>query len=171
MSNTHIQQCLANVAEHFTKHPQDAISQDKPAVAKLEEGLRCRASGPNGATLVSDMPTGIGGAGTAPTPGWFMRAAMANCDATVIAMRAAQLGISLSKLEVTVGSESDNRGLLGIVDSAPAGPLSTQVTVRIAAPGVSDQALHELVQWAVHHSPVSDAVRRAVPVLTQVMVE
>ena len=59
------------------------------AVAVLEGGgLRCRAEGPNGAVLVTDMPRPVGGTASAPTPGWMLRAALANCDATVIAMRA-----------------------------------------------------------------------------------
>lgn len=171
MTDTRIRQCLANVAGHFAAHPDVALSQDKPAVATLEDGLRCRASGPNGATLVSDMPAGIGGGGAAPPPGWFLRAALANCDATVIAMRAAQLGIALSTLEVEVGSESDNRGLLGTVESAPAGPMIVSVTVRIAAAGAAEDVLRELVHWALEHSPVNDAVRRAVPVATVIEVE
>jgi uncharacterized OsmC-like protein len=170
MSIKHIRESLGQVATYFAEHPQDARSQDKPAVAVLESGLRCRADGPNGATLVSDMPTPVGGNASAPTPGWFLRAALANCDATVIAMRAAQLGIVLRRLEVTVGSESDNRGLFGVAESIPPGPLSMRVNVRIAAEDASAQQLHELVEWAEKHSPVSDAVRRAVPVTTEVTV-
>jgi uncharacterized OsmC-like protein len=171
MTIEHIRQSIGQVAKHFAEHPQDALSQDKPAVAVLEAGLRCRAEGPNGATLFSDMPPPLGGGGSAPSPGWLLRAALANCDATVIAMRAAQLGIVLKTLEVTVASESDDRGVVGVFDSVPPGPLSVQVRVRIAADDASAKELRELVHWAEKHSPVSDAVRRAVPVTTEVVVE
>lgn len=171
MSIELISQALSKVARHFIEHPEDARSQDKPATAVLESGLRCRAAGPNGATLVSDMPAAVGGAGSAPSPGWLLRAALANCDATLIAMRAAQLGIVLKRLEVTVGSESDDRGLLGVSGSVPPGPLSVSVSVRLSAPGVSAEHAHELVRWAEKHSPVADALRRAVPVSTEVVVE
>lgn len=170
MSIEVIRQALGQVAKHFAEYPEDALSQDKPATSVLESGLRCRAEGPHGATLVSDMPVPIGGGGSAPSPGWLLRAALANCDATVIAMRAAQLGIVLTRLEVTVGSESDDRGLLGVSDSVPPGPLNMHVGVCIAAEGVSAEQLRELVRWAEKHSPVSDAVRRAVPVVTEVTV-
>ena len=171
MSIERIRECFSEVARLFGEHPQDAVSTDEPAVAVLESGLRCRAAGPNGATVVSDMPAVIGGTGSAPSPGWLLRAALANCDATVIAMRAAQLGIILERLEVTVGSESDDRGLLGVSDSVPAGPLSVRVSVRIAAKGTSADELRELVHWADQHSPVGDALRRAVPVTTEVIAE
>lgn len=171
MSTEHIRQSLDRIAQHFAAHPQDALSLDKAAVAVVEAGLRCRAEGPNGAVLVSDMPLALGGGGTAPSPGWLLRAALANCDATVIAMRAAQLGIVLKRLEVTVESRSDDRGLLGIAESAPPGPLSMRVCVRVAADGASPEQLHELVRWAEAHSPVSDAVRRAVHCTTEILVD
>lgn len=167
-----IRQAIENVTAFFADHPGKAHSNDKAAVAVVEEGLRCRAEGPNGAVLVSDMPKGIGGGGTAPTPGWFLRAALANCDATVIAMRAAQLGVVLTTLEVTVDSQSDDRGLLGIGggDVLP-GPLGMRVHVRIAAAAdVPPGQLRELVGWAEAHSPVGDAIRRAVPFTTEIEV-
>lgn len=164
MNSSHIRQSTAQLWQHFEAHPQDALSRDKPAVATLESGLRCKAVGPKGETLVTDMPVPIGGGASAPTPGWYLRAALANCDATMIALRAAQLGVELSTLEVTVSSESDSRGLLGDAEGAPAGPLSVQVGVRIAADGVPEQTLRDIVRWAEAHSPLGDALRRAVPV-------
>jgi uncharacterized OsmC-like protein len=111
MSIYHIQKSVKGVIQYYTEKPDKAISEDKPATARVEEGLRCRATGTDGAELVSDMPKGIGGAATAPTPGWLLRAALANCDATMIALRAAELGLTLTTLEVTVSSTSDDRGL------------------------------------------------------------
>ena len=69
---------------------------------------------------------------------------------------------------MTVDSESDDRGLLGMDDAVPAGPLSSRVRVRIVAEGVDPQRLHELVEWADRHSPVSDAIKRAVPTTVEV---
>lgn len=170
MNTPHIRQSLDQLVRHVAEHPEDALSQDKPAVAVLESGLRCRTKGPNGATLVSDMAAFFGGTDSAPSPGWLLRAALANCDATLIVMRAAQLGIVLTQLEVTVGSESDDRGILGVSDSVPPGPLSIRVNIRIAADDTAEMQLRELVHWAEAHSPVNDAVRRAVPVITAVSV-
>ena len=114
------------------------------------------------------MPKAIGGGGSAPSPGWLLRAALANCDATVISMRAAQLGVALTTLEVTVDSESDDRGLLGMDDTIPAGALSMRTRVRIGATSVAPEHLREIVEGAEAHSPVGDAVRRAVPSKTEV---
>jgi uncharacterized OsmC-like protein len=171
MTITAIRQSIENAVRYLSEHPENARSKDKMAVAVVEEGLRCRAEGPDGAVLITDMPKTIGGGGAAPTPGWFLRAALANCDATVIAMRAAQLGVVLSRLEVAVDSESDDRGLLGVEGSdALPGPASMRVRVRIAADGVPPEQLRQLVGWAEAHSPVGDAVRRAVPSTIEVEV-
>jgi uncharacterized OsmC-like protein len=163
MSTTHVAQSIERVVGYLSEHPEKARHADRPATAVLEEGLRCRAFGPDGATLHSDMPRAVGGAGTAPSPGWLLRAALATCDATVIAMRAAQLGVTLTTLEVAVDGESDDRGMLGMDDRIPAGPLGMRVRVRVGATGVAPERLREIVEWAEAHSPVGDAVRRAVP--------
>ena len=116
------------------------------------------------------MVASVGGTGTAPSPGWLLRAAEASCVATLIAMRSAMLGVALDSVEVTVDSESDDRGLLGMDDAVPAGPLSGRVAVRIAGDGVDTATLEEIARWGVKHCPVCDAVERAVPIETVVEV-
>ena len=81
----------------------------------------------------------------------------------MIAMRAAQLGVALTSLEVTVESESDSRGLLGLEGAGFPGPLAVRIAVRMGADGVPAEQLRQIVKWAEDHSPVGDAVRRAVP--------
>jgi uncharacterized OsmC-like protein len=164
----HIRQSIGQAIGFLSEHPEKARYTDRPATAVVD-GLRAQVTGEHGETLVSDMPRSVGGGGSAPTPGWLLRAAMASCDAIVIAMRAAHEGVELTTLEVTVVSESDDRGFLGMDDSLPAGPFTANIHVKIAADGMAPERLHEIVHWADVHSPVSDAVKRAVP--TTVVVE
>ena len=171
MSLDAIRNSIEGARRYLSEHPEEGRSPDRAAVAVLEGGLRCRVEGPEGTSIVTDMPVAVGGAGSAPTPGWLSRAALASCDATVIAMRAAELGIELERLEVTAESESDSRGLLGVDDSVPAGPLSSTVRVRIAARGVPEERLRELVAWTERHSPVGDLIRRSVVQRVEVEVE
>jgi uncharacterized OsmC-like protein len=102
----------------------------------------------------------MGGAASGPNPGWLLRSALASCTATVIAMRAAKLGITLNTLEVSVESESDNRGILGLDESISAGLGAVRSKVKIAA-NAEPGSLSELVRWADAHSPVSCTVRDA----------
>jgi len=170
VTDAQIKQSIERVTAFLTDHPEKALSTDTAAVAVMEVGLRCRAEGPNGAQLISDMPQAVGGGEAAPSPGWFLRAALANCDATVIAMRAAQLGITLTRLEVTVDGESDDRGMFDLDADVPPGPLNLRVQIRIAAAEAEPDELRQLVAWAEEHSPVGDALRRAIPCHTEVVV-
>jgi uncharacterized OsmC-like protein len=83
----------------------------------------------------------------------MLRSASAACLVSLIAMRAAEEGVDLSLLEVEVDSESDNRGLLGLGDDVPAGPLGLRTLVRVAAADADDATLRDIVQWADEHSP------------------
>jgi uncharacterized OsmC-like protein len=157
-----IRAALAAASSYLSEHPDEAHYTDSAATATVDGGLRISVTGPDGATLVTDMPHSVGGGGSAPSPGWFLRAAEASCVATLMTMRAASLGHPITGLSVTVDSESDDRGILGLDDSVPAGPLSTLIVVQ--ASGISEPTLRELAEWAVAHCPVTDAVRRAVPI-------
>jgi uncharacterized OsmC-like protein len=159
-----IAEAVANASRYLTEHPDEARYRDSPAIARLVEGLTVEIRGADGATLQTDMPKGIGGTATAPSPGWMLRAAMASCVASLIAIRAAALGFELSSVTVSVDSESDDRGILGLDGSIPAGPLSTRIAVAVSAPGRGGEEVDSLVRWAVDHCPVSDALKRAVPV-------
>ena len=157
--------------EYVRTHADEARYTDTAATARLEAGLLVRVDGPDDAVVVSDMPPSVGGRGTAPSPGWFLRAAHAACVATLIGMRAAEEAIQLTRLEVVVDGQSDDRGILGAADGIPAGPLSTSLRITLAAEGVADDRLREIAKWGVAHCPVDDAVRRAVPVKVEVSVQ
>jgi uncharacterized OsmC-like protein len=176
MSQHEIREKLGAAIEYLTKNPEEARYTDSEATARLvdRDGLQVEVSGPDGARISTDMPTSVGGTNTAQSPGWYLRAAEASCVATLIAMRAAQEGIALEKLEVSVDSESDDRGILGIRDGdgeVPAGPLRTSVRVRVREAIVDDEddAIWDtIVHWALDHCPVTDAVRRASPITVEV---
>lgn len=153
---------------YLTEHPAEASYSDTAATARLDAGLRVTVEGPDGASIVTDMPTSIGGGAGAPSSAWFMRAGHAACVATLIAMRAAEEGIDLHRLEVTVDSESDDRGILGASDEIPAGPLSTRVRIALAAGEADHLRLRAVAEWGWRHCPVDDAMRRAVPVSVEI---
>ena len=150
---------------YLTDHPRDAQYRDSHARARLGEGLRVEVEGPGGERLTTDMPKGIGGGATKPSPGWYFRAAAAACVASLIGIRAAMLDIELApeSVEVTVDSESDDRGILGIGDDIPAGALSVRIAVTLRGGSVDRGAFEDVIQWAVDHCPVTDTARRAIP--------
>lgn len=169
MSLDDIRTALERATDYLSANPADARSTDSVAVARVVDGLVMEVTGPGDLVIRTDMVPSVGGSASEPSPGWLLRAAEASCVATLIVMRAAMLGIHLDDLEVTVDSESDDRGLLGIDDSVRAGPLSGRVAVRLVAAGVDDSTLTELAHWGVAHCPVCDAVERAVPMSVEVV--
>jgi uncharacterized OsmC-like protein len=168
---TDIRESIISVKSALASKTDVGPAPDRPAVAVMEDGLRCRAEGGDDWTVVTDMPAPVGGEGAAPTPGWLIRAALASCAATTIAMRAAELNLTLTRLEVTAESQTDMRGILGVGDGVEPGPVSALLRVRLAAETGDEQQLEELVEWADSHSPVGDCVRRAVPVELEITTE
>ena len=171
MSRDEIREKLQGAIDYLNANPADARYTDSVAVARLVDidGLKVAVEGPDGAQITTDMPTSVGGTNTSVSPGWYLRAAEASCVATLIAMRAAHQGITLEAIEVTVDSESDDRGITGADDSVPGGPLSTRVQVRLRSESTDSAALEALVNWAVDHCPVTDAVKRAIPMSVEVV--
>jgi uncharacterized OsmC-like protein len=160
---TEIGDAVRGVRERLEEHPTAARSPDSAAAAVVDGGLRCRIEAPDGSVLFTDMPTALGGEASAPTPGWLARAARASCLATMIALRAAELGLELEGVRVLAESESDLRGMLGLEDDVPPGPVETRLRVEVEGPRLRPDEVNALVAWAERHSPVSDLVTRAVP--------
>jgi uncharacterized OsmC-like protein len=133
------------------------------------------ASHSSGHQVLTDMPTELGGSGDQVSGGWLVRAGLASCTATRIAMAAASAGIELAALEVQASSRSDTRGLLGMADAdgAPVypGPHDMQMLVRISAHAVSPERLRALVEDSQRASPMLSALQDAVPVALRIEID
>ena len=163
-----ISRAIATASDHLTEHPEAGSGTDTAATAVREESLRFRVEGPQG-EVITDMSKTVGGGATAPTPGWLLRAALASCDATAVAMEAARRGVELTGLTVTVESESDFRGVLGVDDSVRPGPSVVRVRIQLAGANATEDQLREIVQRAESRSPVHDAVVREISMTTEIV--
>jgi uncharacterized OsmC-like protein len=163
-----ISEAVASASTYLTEHPDEARYRDSVARARIDEGLAVLVGDPEGLEIRTDMPRAIGGGDSAPSPGWLFRAAIASCVASLVGIRAAVLEIPLDAVEVEVDSESDDRGILGLDDAIPAGPLSVRILVTVRARGRATADLDELANWAVDHCPVAEGLRRAIPVEVEV---
>jgi uncharacterized OsmC-like protein len=175
MASQEIAAAMQRVESVLTRRPAVGLHDDAPATARWQSGTRVASCHANGTVLLTDMPTELGGSGDQVTPGWLFRAGLASCLATRIAMGAAAAGFELSMLEVFAGSRSDTRGILGMTEASGepvcAGPREVQVLVRVAAPGVSPQRLRTLIEESNRCSPISAAVRDAVPMALRIEVD
>jgi uncharacterized OsmC-like protein len=165
---------LQRVEAVLRRRPGAGLGDDASATARWHGGTRVVTSHANGMQLMTDMPLELGGGGDGVSPGWLLRAGLASCVATRIAMAAAAEGIELKTLELVASSRSDTRGMLGMADAGgvpvPAGPRDVQLLVRISAIGASPERLRALVEHSHRCSPVSCAMQEAVPVALRIEV-
>ncbi len=185
MSTHDIASALRRVETVMTRRPDMAISDDAPATACWHGGTRVVTHHANGTQVGTDMPAELGGSGRDVTPGWLLRASLASCATTSIALQAAAEGFELSGIEVRVCSRSDVRGLLGLPDGdgrpIDSGPRDVELLVCVAARAHGREhghehehehehahdhehaRLHALVERALRHSPVPSALRQGTP--------
>jgi uncharacterized OsmC-like protein len=170
-----ISKAVQRVRNVLSRHPEKGIHADEAAIARWESGLRVVCSHANGTQITTDLPPQLGGSGDQVTPGWLLRAGLASCLTTRIAIEAVAAGIVLTRLEVSAESTSDARGLLGMTtdrgEPITAGPREVRLHVRVAAAGIAPERLQAIVEESHRCSPVSAAVASAVPVAVSIEID
>jgi len=106
------------------------------------------------------MPEQAGGNACGPTPGVFGRAALGSCLAIGYMMRAAIMGIPVSRLEVEVQADYDDGALFGTAPNTPPGYLEIRYSVTIDSDAPEEKIMHMLDE-ADKHSPYLDVFSRA----------
>jgi uncharacterized OsmC-like protein len=169
MAAERIAAALARLESVLHLRPTFGDCEETPAIAWWQGGAKFIALHPKERLeILTDLPAELGGDGEGVTPGWLMRAGLAACAASSIVLSAAAEGIELESLELTAGDRSEVSGLLGMTDEGgarvPAEFRDVRLLVRISAPGVPRERLQALIERANERSPVSSALRQAVPV-------
>ena len=90
-------------------------------------------------------------------------AALGSCQAITYRVWAAQLGINLDKVEISIDGDIDLRGFFGIDDGVRAGFNSVRINVSLGGPEPSAR-YEELAAAVDAHCPVLDLFRNPVPV-------
>jgi len=89
MSAQYVADAMERVEIVLRRRPDMGLHDDSPATARWRGSTRIVTSHDNGSEFTTDMPGELGGTGDQVTPGWLMRAGLAACTATRIAMGAA----------------------------------------------------------------------------------
>lgn len=143
----------------FTLKP--AMGRDTAvSKARIANGLTCEISEGNWKFSV-DMPEGIGGNNTAPTPGVYGRAALGSCLAIGYMMKAAELNIPVTNLEVEVQADYDDGALLDTAGKdIPPGYLEVRYTITIES-DAPEEKIMQMLDDGDEHSPYLDVFSRA----------
>ena len=129
------------------------------SVTTLGAGLRCETE-VDGWTIASDLRPAFGGEGSAPTPTVLLSSALGACLAMGYQLRAAEHGIELTSVRVTVETDSEVGGMLRC--DAPAPPGFTEIRYRVEVESPARRSdLERIVDLADRLSPVLDALTRA----------
>lgn len=159
MSNLLAREALERAQQQFREQPSPQKQGPRPPTTVTWcGGLRCETNHPDGHKIVTDMASAYGGNQSGPSPGWLLRASLASCTATAIAMRAALRGIELRKLEVSVHGDVDMRSAVGI-DGTSLAMSGVRVAIAIGGNNVADADLEEIAEWAATQSTVTSSLR------------
>jgi uncharacterized OsmC-like protein len=163
--NEKIRTAVERVVDVYRKKPGAALDTIR-AAGRIEEGLICNVR-QGDYKAVMDMAQGIGGDGSAPTPGFFIRAGLVGCIAIGIKLTAAREGVDIGAIDVGVEMDFDDGAMLGVGDNSAA-PLETRftITVESTAPWEEVQAM---IGRALERDPYFIALRDAQSVKTQLV--
>lgn len=150
----------AKVAERF--RGDAALARVRVAVeTELRDGMRCETTA-RGHAVAADEPRSFGGSDSAQSPVELLLTSLATCQAVTYRLWAAELGVSLDRVGVTVEGHLDLRGFLGLADGVPAGYESIRISVTLEGPEPPERyaALADAVDL---HCPVFDVLSRPIP--------
>jgi uncharacterized OsmC-like protein len=148
---------LARLRATMGKRPGFGHST-RTAVAVLADGLRCSIS-EGSSRIESDLAPALGGSGTAPSPSTLVRAALGACLAMGYRMHAAELGVEVASVRVTVESESQLCGMLDPGADEPPGLTAISYHVEIESPATEDEVAR-VIELGDRLSPVLDMLVR-----------
>ncbi|MFQ5907621.1 MAG: OsmC family protein [Thermoplasmata archaeon] len=109
----------------------------------------------------------IGGEGE-PSAMELLLASLAACDVEVVATTAALLGLELEDLEIEAQGLFNVQRLLGLEDGPNPGYDRIGYTIRLRAPGASDDQVEQLRAMCEGSSPVGDTFVRRIPLTLEI---
>src|SRR5215471_13626417 len=117
----------------------------------------------SGHKFAVDEPEALGGGNVAANPAEYALAALGSCQAITYQVWAAQLGITLDKVEIGIDGDIDLRGFLGIDDRIRAGFNAVRIRVNLSGPELPAR-YEELAAAVDAHCPILDLFCNPVPV-------
>jgi uncharacterized OsmC-like protein len=154
------QETIQKSWEQWSAEPDKARS--KPSVVATADGAAASiVAGPF--SWRADLPPGLGGGNSAPSPTAMLLGALAGCAvASVRDTLAPQLGVTIDGLKATASCAADARGLLGMEEAVP-DLQDLAITFEIDSPDPREKVEELLAVWR-QRCPIYLALTREVPV-------
>ena len=142
--------------------------------ADLADPLHCTIEAPAtpGVEFHSGAHPAVGGTGDVPCSGDLLLAALAACQETTLRMVAANMGVELESLEVTVEGDWDPRGTLAMGKEFPVGLTAVRCRTHVVVRGDErGDRTERLLRSAEKYCVVLNTLRDGVPVEAEFHVE
>ncbi len=159
-----IRQSLERAVETVTLRPNRG-QRTYANVATIAEGTHCRVVEQHD-DLVLDIPKSVGGGGEGPSPSMILRSAITSCVAIGVKQWAARHEVPVDRVDVTLETDVDARGQLGVRDDIAPGFLGMRLVISVlsaADPNVVD----DVVRKSLKYSPLIDVLARTQSVETR----
>jgi len=162
-----VKEALDRVEGIFAARPEKG-RLTKKGRAVLTDGLLSEYT-EDGKTIAADMPETFGGSGRLLSPPGLMRAGLATCLAIGYAVRAAQLGVALTRVEVDVEADADFGSIFGLPGCATGyGEIRYSVHVESEA---AEETVRAIIEASDARSPVLTAIREPQKVARTIVVK
>lgn len=115
----------------------------------------------------AEAHSGVGGSGSAACSGDLLLGALAACAQITCQMVATAMGIPTERIEVTVESDLDLRGTLGMSAEVPVGFERIHVRFAVIAPRATPEQLRALREKTEQYCVVMQTLTRPPSVLTE----
>src|SRR5713101_8270073 len=168
MATINVRQLQVPIRDRYKKDPQAAQVRLGVRSAQADPGdpLHCVVvpESVGGISWQSGAHPAVGGAGDVPCSGDLLLGALAACQETTLRMVAANMGIDLESLHVTIEGDWDARGTLAMGDF-PIGLTGIRCRTTVAVRGdVGGARAGRLLKSAEKYCVVLNTLRGGVPV-------
>jgi len=148
------------IKDHYRVEPDAAritlraqgVRGDAPIACSVDLGRAIYEAGAH---------AGVGGSGTAACSGDLLLGALAACAQLTCQMVAANMGIELDRMEVSVEGDLDLRGTLGVARDAPVGFEHIRLRFDLSADGVPEEQLASLRERTERYCVVLQTLQHA----------
>src|SRR5207245_1944843 len=160
MYSVDVRRHQASLKEDLRQHPDRARIADtvQSLPSDLRDPMRVRIGRADGRAF--EITVGLhpvaGGDGTLPCPGDVLEAALAACQELTVRMVAANMGLALDDVRVTVTGTSDLRGTLALDRTTKVGIQKLEVRTHVVVRGGDEQRARRLLASAKPYSPIPD---------------
>jgi uncharacterized OsmC-like protein len=159
------------IRERYKADPDSAplVLRVTGGSSDLADPLHCSVSPDSvpGVHYVSGAHPAVGGVGDAPCSGDLVLAALAACQEITMRMVAANMGIDLDALEISVEGDWDPRGTLAVGKEFPIGLTAIRCHVKVTVAGDErGERAERLLRSAERYCVVLNTLRTGVPVET-----